>query len=137
MKRAARMITFVVGVAAAGCVTTPPPKQSHIEASSAIRAAEEFVRTEAPIPDAELYLSKARDHVRAGEKLLEAGRYEDARDQFERAEADAETSLTLARAHEAEDEAKRAEAQLEGVAIDVSPKVAPDKTEVEINVDAD
>lgn len=123
MKGAATMI-LVAGLAG-GCVTATPPKQAHIEASSAIRAAEEVVSTEKPMPDAELYLARARDHVRMGEKMLEKGHYSSARMHFERAEVEAETSLSLARARVAEAAAQTAEARL------------MDKPEVEINVDAD
>jgi hypothetical protein len=108
------MISIVVGLTAAGCVTAPPPKQAHIDASSAIRAAAEIVRTESPIPDAELYLARARDHVRRGEKLLESREYRGAERYFERAEVEAETALALARARIAEDAARVAEARLEG-----------------------
>ena len=122
MKRAALML-FVAGLAG-GCATSPPPKQPYIEASSAIRAAEEMAKSDKPIPDAELYLARARDHLRTGEKMLESRNYTSARMHFERAEAEAEASLSLARARIAEDEAKTAEAQL-------------NDPEVQANVDAD
>ena len=121
MKRAAFMI-FVAGLAG-GCVTTPPPKQSHIEASSAIRAAQEVVESD-KMPDAELYLARARDHVRIGERMLEQHDYSAAEMHFERAEAEAETAVFLARARVAEDQAKQAEARL-------------NDPEVQSNVDAD
>ena len=124
MKRAARRIIVVAGLALGGCVTAPPPKQSHIEASSAIRAAEEMMKAETPIPDAEVYLAKAREHVRAGETQLEQRDYSDAEIEFERAEAEAETALALARARLAEDAAKQAEARL-----DITPE---DRTVVQL-----
>ena len=70
------------------------------------------MRLDQPMPDVSIYLSKARDHVRTGEKLLQVSDYEGARLYFERAEADAETALALARAREAEAEARIAEEQI-------------------------
>jgi hypothetical protein len=136
------MFVVVAGLAG-GCATAQPPKQAHIEASSAIRAAEELVRTEKPMPDAELYLARARDQIRAGERLLEKRSYQTARHHFERAEAEAETAISLARAQIAENDAREAEARLGAAsasAEDVDVKVNVDedddeKPEVEINVD--
>ncbi len=98
-----------------GCATAEPPKQAHLEASAAVRAAEELVEPEAPMPQAELYLTKAQDHLRAAEILLEKSNYEGAHLHYERAKADAETSIALARAHRAEKEAADAEARLDVV----------------------
>lgn len=135
MKRAAPTMTFVVSLVA-GCATAAPPKQAHIDASAAVRAAEEIIEADPPTPQAELYLSKARDHIRSGEELMERRNYQGARLHFERAEADAETSLALARAHRAEAEAQRAEARLEGFGVE-EVEERERETEVEINVDTD
>ncbi len=120
MNRVLRVIIVAAGFAAGGCVTSQPPKQAHIEASSAIRAAEELVRADRPMPDAQHYLASAREQVRAGEKLLEGNNYRGAELHFQRAEVDAETALALARAHEAEIDAKKAEARLEGLTNDAT-----------------
>ena len=120
MNRVLRVILVAAGFAAGGCATTPPPKQAHIEATSAIRAAEELVRADRPMPDAQHYLAKAREQVRAGEQLLEDGNYRGADLHFQRAEVEAETALALARAHEAEIDAKKAEARLEGIENDAT-----------------
>ena len=91
------------------------------------------------MPDAELFLAKAREGIRAGEKLLEAREYREADMHFERAEADAETALSLARAHQAEAEATTAEAQLDGFSIEGGERQGEGRrdVEVEVNVDAD
>ena len=143
MKHAARVIIIVAGLAAGGCVTAPPPKQSHIEASSAIRAAEEIVKAEIVMPDAELYLARARDHVRAGERLLERRDYSEAEMAFERAESEAETAISLARARIAEHAAKQAEARLEGAVVEMRATNDPrddgddDDDDVEVEIDVD
>jgi hypothetical protein len=147
MKLAARTIVFVAGLALGGCVTAQPPKQSHIDASAAVRAAEEISK-DAPSPEAELYLSKARSHMRAGEAQLEKSNYRSARLHFERAEVDAEAALSLARATKAEQEAQIAEARIEGLAREEQAVLQDardddddddddDRGDVEVDIDVD
>ena len=68
-----------------------------------------------------------------GSRLLEKGSYRSANYHFERAEAEAETALSLARARIAEDEAREAEARLGEAPAETD--IVDSKPEVQINVD--
>ena len=111
MKLRAATISLLFGSVLVGCATTLP-EQSQIDATSAARAAEAMM-ADVRSPQAELYLSRARDHMQAGEKALKDRDVRDAQLHFERAEIEAEAALALARADRAESEAKSAEQLLE------------------------
>jgi hypothetical protein len=111
MKLRAATLSVLFGSVLLGCATALP-EQSQVDATSAARAAEAMM-ADVRSPQAEHYLSRAQDHMRAGEQALKNRDVRDAQLHFERAEIEAEAALALARADRAESEAKSAEALLE------------------------
>lgn len=111
MKRVIHALCGLACLGFAACATATPPKELHVESRTAVSAAEQMVAT-ADAPEAELYLSKAQEHIAFGEKLMEQGEFEGARLHFERANAAAETAMAVSRAAVAKTEAAAAERRL-------------------------
>jgi hypothetical protein len=78
-----------------GCASAPLPTQQLGQAQGAIRAADETGASRHP--RANLHLKMARDQVRAAETLIREEEMLEAKVLLERAEADAELALALAR----------------------------------------
>ena len=92
------LLTAVLCLGAFGCATTPHraiPQEQLVESQAAIRAAEEIGAER--VPEAERYLTFARQQVSDAERLLTENEYEAAELVLRQAEADAELALALAR----------------------------------------
>jgi hypothetical protein len=91
---------------AVGCASAPLPTQQMSETQGAIRAADELGA--ARYPRANLHLKMAKDQARHAELLIRDEQMEEARAVLQRAEADAELALTLAREAQLRSEAREA-----------------------------
>jgi hypothetical protein len=92
------LLTAVLCLGAVGCATTPnrsTPQAQLVESQAAIRAAEEVGAER--IPEAERYLTFARQQMSDAERLLTENEYEAAELVLRQAEADAELAMALAR----------------------------------------
>jgi hypothetical protein len=111
--------TFALGVlllgaaVAAGCAGAPPPTARVASSAAAIRAAQELLAVE--IPAAQLRLQFALDEYAAAEQHMAAGQHEKAARLFERAEADAELAVALAKQARSEKAAFVAQAETQEV----------------------
>jgi biopolymer transport protein ExbB/TolQ len=100
---------FVLG----GCASWPAPTAKMASTAAAIRAAEELQA--ADIPAAQLRLQYAKDQFTEGKKLVDMGENERADRMFQRAEADAELAVAIARQVEAEKAAIAAQLEVQKV----------------------
>ncbi|MEQ9500247.1 MAG: DUF4398 domain-containing protein [Deltaproteobacteria bacterium] len=89
----------------AACASTSAPKQLKVDTAATIRSAEALDAGEQP--EAALHLELARRGYDDAEKLMEDGDHAAATKQLERAEADAELAVALAKANTARTEATR------------------------------
>ena len=94
-----------------GCASTPMPAEHLASAEAGIRGATE-VGAES-VPQAALHLKMANDQVAQAKGLLQNGDEERAKLVLERAESDAELSLTLAREASARSEANAVMEQIQ------------------------
>lgn len=94
IQRAAAFALLALGLVA--CAAAPPPTHKLSDSKAAVRAAEEVGAGEAP--QAALHLKLARDQIASAERLMRDDENEDARYMLERAEADAELAIALAKA---------------------------------------
>lgn len=93
-------------IAVAGCAGSAVPAGRVASTKSAIRAAEEVGAEETP--KSSLHLKYARDQYEEAQQLAEEGREKRASWVLERAEADAELALALARESDARGQAEQA-----------------------------
>ncbi len=103
--RALSLFAATALLGGAACVTAPAPKQLSVDTAASIRSAEELDAQEHP--EAALHLELARRGYDDAKELMEEGENEAARDRLERAEADAELAIVLAKANTARTEASR------------------------------
>lgn len=95
-------------VAACGSSAVPAGKLTNTQAS--IRAAEAVGATETP--NSALYLKMAQDNVAAARRLIQDGDNDEAALVLDKAQADAELSLSYAREAKAREEAEAAQAKI-------------------------
>lgn len=107
------LCTMLVGAVACGGSTSQNLAPQTADAASAIAAAD--VVTTQDTPQAALHLKLARDQLKQSKQLLEEDESERAQLMLERAKADAELALLLAREHEAQENAARARQQVEAL----------------------
>jgi hypothetical protein len=92
------------------CAATTLPQQQLMDTQAAITTAEEL--DAAQNADAKLHLQFANDQLEAAKKLMEDGDDDEARRMLDRASADADLALTLARTVEVHDASKAARAEV-------------------------
>jgi hypothetical protein len=89
------------------CASTPQPTQQLASASAAVRAAHEVGAD--TVPQAELHLRLAQEEIGRAQRLIRDDEMEDATRALRRAQADAELSLAITRAHASREAAVEAE----------------------------
>jgi hypothetical protein len=128
-RRPASLVTVLaglLGLAAVGCGGSLPPPNDQLAASqAAIRAAEEVGAKSDP--QAMLHLKLAREQMEKAKALMEAEDNEAAQRVLQRAEADAELALAIAKQRATEAEAEEAMAQVEK--LEQAGVAAPDEEE--------
>lgn len=106
MKNPTTILGIAALVLAPACATKLLPQQQLMDTQSAIASTEELGGDEDP--DAKLHLQYAREQLEAAKRLMAAGEEEEARRMLDRAEADAELALALARTDEMRAQSKAA-----------------------------
>jgi hypothetical protein len=94
-----------------GCAGSGLDQQRLVDIQAAVSATEEL--DEAEHPDVSLHLKFARDQLAAAKRLADEGEDEDANRMLERAQADAELALAMARTERSRKEAREAWAEVE------------------------
>jgi hypothetical protein len=94
----------------AACASAPPPTERMASAQSAMRAAKEVGASQ--FPTAQLHSQLAQEQFDQAQKAIADGDNERAERLLQRATADAELALAIARASVSEREANEAEATL-------------------------
>ena len=93
-----------------GCAGAPKPTDQLVRTEAALRAAEEVGVSDAP--QAQLHRTLAQEQLEKAKKLIEEDENAQAKSVLERAKADAELALAIARQQEAKTAADNAEAAL-------------------------
>lgn len=92
------------------CASTVLPQQQLMDTQGAITSAEELKGDENP--DAKLHLQFARDQLNAAKELMANGDDEEAERMLDRATADAELALTLARTEQLRQQVREARGEV-------------------------
>jgi len=112
MRRAIVGAGLLLGVA--GCAGNQKvPTEALVDSQVSIRAAEEAGAVQ--VPDAARHLELAKEQTREARELLDDGKREEAALYLQRAEADAELAVALAREAPARAEAQRAKEQVQAL----------------------
>lgn len=111
MRKAIVGAGLLLGLAGCARVQRVVPTEQLVDSEVSIRQAEEAGA--AQVPDAARHLQWAKDQTREARKLLEKNRRADAALYLQRAEADAELALALAREAPARAEADQALQQVQ------------------------
>jgi hypothetical protein len=112
MRRAILGAGLLLGVA--GCAGAQKvPTEALVDSQVSIRAAEEAGAIQ--VPDAARHLELAKEQTREARELLDDGKREEAALYLQRAEADAELAVALAREAPARAEAQRAKEQVQAL----------------------
>ncbi len=93
------------------CAGKTLPQQQLMDTQGAITSAEELKADENP--DAKLHLQYATEQLGKAKKMMEDGDKDEARRMLDRASADADLALTLARTQKVHNESKQARAEVE------------------------
>jgi uncharacterized protein (DUF1501 family) len=108
---------LLLSVPAFGCASAPTPTEQMTSAKAAVRSAEELGAS--GVPAADLHVKLAQEQIAHASKLMEDGENERAKLMLQRAAADAELALALAK-----EAAARNAAQQEQQSV-IQPKAAP------------
>jgi len=115
-----KLITNIVGLALPLCLlgcASSKPVEKEADSKAAVRTAQELGAED--VPQSALYLELAKQQIATAEKLMKDGEQEQAARFLERAKADAELAIALAKAEDertiAEDTAKRVEQIQKGI----------------------
>jgi hypothetical protein len=102
----------VLGIALlAGCGSSfPEPKDALVQSESAVRGATEVGAER--VPEASLQLKFARDAIQEAKKLIDNGDNKRAAFVLQRAKADAELAVMMAKTATTQNEAKQAQEQI-------------------------
>jgi hypothetical protein len=95
---------------AAGCASFPPPNEKLVSAEAAVRGAREVGAPS--VPQASLQLRLSEEQIAKAKALIADGDNERADLMLQRAQADAELALTLAREDQTRKEAQQLSAQV-------------------------
>lgn len=98
----AAIVTAGFGLWLAGCSSTPPPTQRMTSAKASVQAAQELGADQ--IPKAQLHLQLAQEQVRHADTLIDRGKMERADLMLQRADADAQLAIAIARQDAARDQ---------------------------------
>lgn len=98
---------------AGGCASSQLSQQRLVDTQSAIDSAREL--DEAEDPEVSLHLKYARDQLAAAKRLMDEGERKEAHRMLERAHADAQLALAMARTERSRNEAKRAWSEVENL----------------------
>lgn len=93
------------------CASSTLPQQQLMDTQGAITSAEELKGGENP--DAKLHLQYATEQLGVAKKLMDDGDKDEARRMLDRASADADLALTLARTEKVHKESKKARAEVD------------------------
>jgi hypothetical protein len=99
-----------IGLVAVACASAPQPTERLASAQAAVRAAKEVGAND--VPKAQLHAQLAEEQVQQANSLIEEGENERADQVLQRAQADAEMAVALAREAEMQREAQAAETSL-------------------------
>jgi Domain of unknown function (DUF4398) len=97
---------IVVALCVGGCASSGLDQQRLVDTQAAVSAVEEL--DEAEHPEVSLHLQYARDQLSAARRLMDEGEDEAAARMLERAHADAELALAMARTERSRKEAEEA-----------------------------
>jgi hypothetical protein len=103
--RSAQVVAGILGLVCSGCGGAPPPDQRLTESQAAVRAAQE-VGAES-VPQSALHLKLAQEQVDKSRRLMGDGDNEEADLTLQRAQADAELAIALAREETTRQQAKQ------------------------------
>jgi hypothetical protein len=108
--RIGKIASLLAAVTLVGCGSSAVSSKQMVEATSAIRAAEELGARS--YPRAALHLKMAEDQKRIADALIRDGEGDEATAVLARAEADAELAVTLAREARLRAQAREANSRL-------------------------
>ncbi len=106
------IVVLIAGMVA-GCASYPAPTQKMVDAEAAIRSAKEVGAEK--VPKAQLHVTLAQEQVDKAKKLMSDGDNQRAEMFLQRAQADAELSLTLAKQEGAKTEAQKSSEDLKAL----------------------
>jgi len=107
-----RHIIFATAIALVpACAGKALPQQQLMDTQASITSAEELEGDEDP--DAKLHLQFARDQLTAAKRMMEDGEDEDANRMLDRASADADLALLLARTEKLRQESREAQSEVD------------------------
>lgn len=104
------LVASSVLVLVPACASTVLPQQQLMDTQGAITSAEELKGDENP--DAKLHLQFAREQLAAAKEMMANGDEEEAERMLDRATADAELALTLARTEKLRTESREARTEV-------------------------
>jgi len=102
--RSVHVAAGVLGLACSACGGAAPPDQRLTESQAAVRAAQEVGAER--VPQSALHLKLAQEQVDKGRRLMNEGDNEEANLMLQRAQADAELAIALAREESMRQETK-------------------------------
>jgi hypothetical protein len=105
-----RSVVVLLAVAAAGCASAAPPTEKLASSEAALRGAQEVGAQ--TVPEASLHLKLAQEQIAQAKGLMSDGENDSAGSVLDRAKADAELALALARENETRVEAEKAAEQV-------------------------
>jgi uncharacterized protein YqfA (UPF0365 family) len=105
--------TVVVGILAASCVGAPPPHDKVASSEAAVRSAQELGGRE--VPQAGVYLELAQNELERGKALMRSGNNREAAAELDKARADAEVALALAKESKTRVAAQQAKARAQAL----------------------
>jgi len=111
IKRAMVVVPVVLAAAIAGCASTPIPADKYSNAKAAIKSSEELGADQDP--QAALHLKLAREQLAQAKECMKNGDNDSAKMVLDRAEADGEASLNIARSGKAKVEAQKTVANIQ------------------------
>jgi pyridoxal biosynthesis lyase PdxS len=103
--RSVQVAAGIIGLIGSGCGGAPPPDQRLTESQAAVRAAQE-VGAET-VPQSALHLKLAQEQVDKSKRLMNDGDNEEADLVLQRAQADAELAIALAKEETTRQQAKQ------------------------------
>jgi hypothetical protein len=107
----ALLVLAAAALLAGGCAAGNFNQQRMIDTQATVAAAEELDESEDP--EVSLHLKYARDQLAAARRLIDEGEDEEANRMLERAHADAQLALAMARTERSRKQAREAWAEVE------------------------
>lgn len=107
----ALFLVLGAAICSGGCAGSNYNQQRMVDTQATVAAVEEL--DEAEDPEVSLHLEYARDQLAAARRLADEGEGDEANRMLERAYADAQLALVMARTERSRQEAREASAELE------------------------